>query len=210
MAGVKQEAVNTFEKGMIMDLNPINTPNNVLTDCLNGTYITYDGNEFQLQNDRGNIPLKYSKLPEGYLPVGTTSYGDILYVVSYNPITNKTQIGTFPSPKLRSAYDNDGEEKPNISILTQATDDPVRYTQAVNDYQQLVVYIDSTNGLDLIINPGDQYKIENEDTGINGLEKLEYFIFTDNKELINITDQVVPDGEFHYVRWKIPGYLATR
>nr|DAM35486.1 MAG TPA: hypothetical protein [Bacteriophage sp.] len=28
-----------------MDLNPLTTPNNVLTNCLNGTLITYNGNE---------------------------------------------------------------------------------------------------------------------------------------------------------------------
>ena len=42
----KQETVNTFDGGLIMDLNPIVTPNNVLTNALNATSITYDGNEF--------------------------------------------------------------------------------------------------------------------------------------------------------------------
>lgn len=41
----KQEATNGFSKGLNMDLNPISTPNEILTDCLNGTIITYNGNE---------------------------------------------------------------------------------------------------------------------------------------------------------------------
>lgn len=45
----KQETVNTFDGGLVMDLNPMTTPNNVVTDCLNSTMITYDGNEFILQ-----------------------------------------------------------------------------------------------------------------------------------------------------------------
>ena len=44
-------AVNTFSDGLITDLNPLSTPNTVLTNCLNGTIITYNGNEFTLQND---------------------------------------------------------------------------------------------------------------------------------------------------------------
>lgn len=216
MANTRQEVVNTFDKGMIKDLNPINTPANVLTDCLNGTYITYDGNEFQLQNDRGNISLKYSKLPQGYLPVGTTSYGDILYIVSYNPLENRTQIGTFPSPKLLSNYDNKCETS-NVSIMTQAQEDPIKYTEAVDNYQKLVVYFGDKD--ELIINPGDQYKIGEEHDGqitdidttnYSDFEKLEYFIFTENKELINITDLVIPDAQYHYVKWKVPGYFATR
>jgi hypothetical protein len=31
-----------------MDLNPITTPNSTLTHCLNGTIITYNGNEHVL------------------------------------------------------------------------------------------------------------------------------------------------------------------
>lgn len=41
----KQVATNDFNKGLMMDLNPMTTPNSVMTDCLNGTIITYDGNE---------------------------------------------------------------------------------------------------------------------------------------------------------------------
>ena len=46
---MKQEATNTFGEGIIMDLNPLTTPNNVLTSALNATMITYNGNEFVLQ-----------------------------------------------------------------------------------------------------------------------------------------------------------------
>jgi hypothetical protein len=41
----KSQATNTFNKGMIMDLDPIVTPNDVLTNCLNGTLVTFNGNE---------------------------------------------------------------------------------------------------------------------------------------------------------------------
>ena len=54
----KKAAINEFSKGLNMDLNPISQPNNSLSDCLNGTIITYDGNEFNLQNDFGNYSLK--------------------------------------------------------------------------------------------------------------------------------------------------------
>lgn len=60
---MKQETTNTFDKGLNKDLNPIVTPNNVLTDCLNGTFITFNGDELVLQNDAGNtkIPTKWDK-----------------------------------------------------------------------------------------------------------------------------------------------------
>lgn len=94
----KQQAINEFSKGLLMDVNPISTPNNVLTDCLNGTIITYNGNEWSLQNDAGNYTLDGCELPNGFIPIGVKAYGDILYIVSYNQSSNLSQIGTFPSP----------------------------------------------------------------------------------------------------------------
>ena len=47
---MKKEAINSFNDGLVMDLNELNTPDKVLTDCLNGTLITYNGNEMTLQN----------------------------------------------------------------------------------------------------------------------------------------------------------------
>jgi hypothetical protein len=45
---MRQVTNSTFTDGLIMDLNPLNTPNNCLVDCLNGTIITYNGNEYVL------------------------------------------------------------------------------------------------------------------------------------------------------------------
>ena len=95
----RKQAVNTFSEGLMMDLNPLTTPNNVLTNCLNGTLITNNGNEFILQNDLGNGRVETAFLPAGYVPIGTKEFGGIVYVASYNPITDKGQLGSFPSPE---------------------------------------------------------------------------------------------------------------
>lgn len=95
----KQDTTNTFHEGLLMDLNPLLTPNNVVTNCLNGTLVTFSGNENTLQNDMGNGRVETAYLPEGYVPLGTTELGGIIYIVSYNPIIKKCQIGSFPSPE---------------------------------------------------------------------------------------------------------------
>lgn len=92
-------ATNQFSKGLVMDFNPLITPDNVLTDALNATLITNNGNENVLQNDMGNCIVETAFLPEGYIPVGTCEFGDIIYVASYNPFINKCQLGCFPSPQ---------------------------------------------------------------------------------------------------------------
>jgi hypothetical protein len=42
------EATNFFTEGMIMDVHPLMTPSNMLTNALNATIITFNGNEFML------------------------------------------------------------------------------------------------------------------------------------------------------------------
>lgn len=95
----RKGTTNTFNKGLMMDLNPLTTPNNVMTNCLNGTIITYNGNEYMLQSDIGNGRVETAYLPAGFMPVGMVEFGGIIYVVSYNPLINKCQIGSFPSPE---------------------------------------------------------------------------------------------------------------
>jgi hypothetical protein len=86
---MKQEALNTFQKGLVRDMNELNTLNTTLTNNLNGTLVTYNGNEMSLQNDMGNVQVGTSYLPSGYVPVGMKENGGIIYVASYNPKTKK-------------------------------------------------------------------------------------------------------------------------
>lgn len=84
---------------MQKDLNPLTTPPTILTDCLNGTIITYNGNEFTLQNDLGNCKVEKAMLKPNFIPMGMQEYGGIIYVVAYNPLTGEAEFGSFPSPK---------------------------------------------------------------------------------------------------------------
>lgn len=96
-----EQATNTFNKGLQLDTHPMVQGNDTLTDCLNGTLITMNGNEVILQNDMGNRRVNNAFLPPGYEPVGMKEYGGIIYIAAYNPITNKSQIGSFPSPQKK-------------------------------------------------------------------------------------------------------------
>ena len=108
---MKKEAVNTFDGGLNYDVNPLVTPNNILTDCVNGTFITFNGDELALQNDSGNSkilvkeateesPAEYAKLPEEYYPLAVKEYGGVLYIISTDG-TN-IQFGSYPSPDITS------------------------------------------------------------------------------------------------------------
>lgn len=116
MANTIRASKNNFSGGLVMDLAPDTTPNTVLTSALNATLVTFNGNEMSLQNDMGNGRVETARLPEGYIPVGTCEFGDIIYIVSYNPLTNKSQIGCFPSPERNISSEEVGSANQSLSF----------------------------------------------------------------------------------------------
>ena len=80
-------ATNTFTEGLLTDFEDLQVGKTALTNCLNGTLLTFNGNEYVLQNDMGNGQVYEAKLPSGYIPLGMCSFGGIIYVVSHNPIS---------------------------------------------------------------------------------------------------------------------------
>ena len=86
---MKQQSVNTFEGGLNFDLNPLTTPNNILTDAVNASFLTFNGDELALQNDAGNTKIlvpgtvdEYIELSPGFYPLGMKEYGGVLYIIS--------------------------------------------------------------------------------------------------------------------------------
>lgn len=169
----KQDTTNTFGNGLVMDLNPSVTPNNVLTNCLNGTFVTYNGNENILQNDMGNARVETAYLPEGYVPLGTAQLGGIIYIVSYNPKKETCQIGSFPSPERNFFGESDA------SFLQNALIEPRDFIEERNDGKWPYIYPSNPkssntepyivitnltksvllNNNESELNPGDQFKI---------------------------------------------------
>ena len=145
----KSETTNLFTEGLVMDINPIVTPNNVLCNALNATLITMNGNENVLQNDMGNGRVETAYLPEGYVPLGTTQLGGIIYIVSYNPLNNRCQIGSFPSPERSISSD----EISDLNQILQNSDFKWSGTQT----GALVYYLKKVLNDGIVFNPGDKF-----------------------------------------------------
>lgn len=156
MANVNKKTTNNFSKGLIMDFSPEKTGNGVLTHALNATLLTFNGNEMSLQNDMGNARVETAFLPEGYVPVGSCEFGDIIYVVSYNPLIDKAQIGCFPSPERNISSEELGQNPVKISSSD--------FQEIENN--QLTGNIKTSSVKKIIFNndmhPGDQYIIYQE------------------------------------------------
>lgn len=155
-------AKNSFSEGLVMDFAPDNTQANCLTSALNATLLTFNGNEMSLQNDMGNGRVETAYLPDGYVPVGTCEFGDIIYIVSYNPIIDKAQIGCFPSPERNLSSEE--TLSPEVSISTSDF-------QKLDEEGNLTGELKATSVKKILfsnsLHPGDQYIIYAENLNSN-------------------------------------------
>lgn len=195
----KEIKSNTFSNGLMMDLHPINTPNTVLTDSLNGTIITYDGNEHVLQNDMGNYKLKDCQLKPNYIPIGLKEYAGILYIVSYNPLDEHVEIGTYPSPEIKTPSSYNGVKK-ELSTFDNLSG---KFLYSELEKPQGVIWYDEK----LKIHPGDYYKITTDAFDNLRIIKNAWFIMTDDKTLQEIEIKQNLD-DFTPVTWEYPGYMV--
>lgn len=153
MNNVIRKSTNKWSKGLVLDFSPENTNNEVLTHALNATLLTLNGNEMSLQNDMGNARVESAYLPEGYIPVGTCEYGGIIYIVSYNPLEDKSQIGCFPSPERNISNEELGISDVKIENgLFQSTVDELISGDITNTSYCAILKNDS-------LNPGDKFLI---------------------------------------------------
>lgn len=226
---MRKESSNQFSEGLISDLNPINTPNTVLTDNLNGTIITYNGNEYSLQNDMGNYKLRDCKLKPNYVPVGIKEYGDILYIVSYNPLDEHVEIGSYPAPERLFGNEGSDEQTGNqtINSLFDSTT-PIKKNTKTYKYSDLikssslVTFYDGDEGV-LFLNPGDKYKLQivenkiinNKNLNLYSSEYIKHFIVDENRRLYDVQwaiDKQLPADENGYrnIGWDVPGWLALK
>lgn len=219
----KLTQVNQFNGGMIKDLHPLNTPNTVLTDCLNGTLLTYNGNEFTLQNDMGNYAFTNGSLSKNYVPVGLKEHNGILYIISYNPIDNKVEIGTFPSQQtIWNSVNNKGNSE--LSFIDVIDNTYVKFS----DIQTSIIQLSNNKDVNLFLNPGDKYLLKckndngdyidliNEKNEKLNWQHLNLYALTDENKLYKIntyiqfsTTDIETNEDYTPIDWEIPGWLAA-
>ena len=188
-----------------MDLHPMQTPNTVLTDNLNGTLITYNGNEYSLQNDMGNFKLKNCKLKPGYLPIGTASYADTIYILSYNPIDDNVELGSYPAPvQISSSSDTGYKQLYSIveaylsSSSNHNTDIIIRHEEAKKLINKVVFDENQFR-----LKRGDEYALSFSQKNTSGFEEFVYSVISDS----GIKQVFDPNDGWNAVTWDSPGKI---
>lgn len=187
---LRQTQINTFSDGLNMDLHPISTPNTIMTDCVNGTMVTYNNNEFVLQNERGNHIIDGANLNPGFIPVAMKEYNGILYIVSHNPQTKYTEIGTFPSPK-KNTNSNLNEFNKNIDV---------DYSSCYTEYEKNITWYDYK----VSVSNYDRYDLTVDH--VHPLIVLEHFVLDKQGNITKITLNENNKYRFTHVGEGVLGY----
>ena len=164
---MKSSQTNTFTGGMQKDLHPMITPPNVLTDALNATIVTMNGNENILQNDMGNAKIESAYLPSGYVPIGMKEHGGIIYIAAYNPLTKKGQVGSFPSPERNIDKDESGQ--PTIDLF-EIFNDTINNNTSNNDNRKELKSFSRKFSIfnKLVLHPGDKFSLYADLSSVKG------------------------------------------
>lgn len=179
-------SANTFSGGLNLDQHPISIDNTSLTDALNATVLTNNGNEIILQNDMGNTLIQDSRtgqiigLSEGFVPLGMKEHGGILYIASYNPKTQEGELGSIPSPLITYKIGDPLSLDQQIPLTTE--DEDIRKS-TIQNYTKIT---------DLKLKPGDAFYV------LLHLERtLDYIDRTGELVTVLNTD------------WTVPGKMTT-
>lgn len=190
-----KQTINQFTKGLITELHPLMTDGTQLTDALNATLVTYNGNEFMLQNDMGNTLIQDSKtghimgLSEGFIPVGTKEHGGIMYIVSADKHGNG-EIGTIPSPILTVSL---RAESYNDSTLSLCDNNGPKISESIISNENIfpgekfivVLNLQNTNEISTIQLPNPDIPPKSLISKVNekGLYNIELYTVTSNSTI---------------------------
>jgi hypothetical protein len=103
----------------------------------------------------GNGRVETAFLPSGYVPIGVKEYGGIIYIASFNPLLNRSQLGCFPSPERNISSDELGLPDTQLTAATFNGFD----TEAGFKVQQATLDVYNSE----IFKPGDEFCISIED-----------------------------------------------
>ena len=196
---MKQQESNQFDKGMSLDTNPIAMDNHTLSGALNATMITMNGNELVLQNDMGNARVETAYLPDGFVPVGMKEYGGIVYVASYNPISDQSQIGSFPSPERNISNKDIGQNPLLFSTLSSIVNNTDKSTSVTITYEREAIKIGDSSKSKDIIRPGDQIAFYGSvDSNLITYAKLSAIIVDSDNNAIDVSDNFLTTVSGYY------------
>lgn len=194
-----ESVVNSFQGGMHSGIDPTVFPVGSYREMRNGHIFSRDENGFVVTNI--SAPEIAFNLSEGFLPIGSCEFNGILYIMSYNPSTEKIEFGQYKyngniftdySP-LMTLNDHGSLHQPlrvSKAILGYSTDNLVEMFPRINYDGSVNLYICDGLNTNIIVNNEREY----EDTVLNPLEQGDFNHFKVMNKVPRTTATIVKGG----------------
>lgn len=133
------ENTNSFEKGLILDANPIKQPENSYNLAINFVRLSDKGDYYSFTNEKGTIV--YTDLPNGYSVIGQNVLeSDIILFLVKNDLSS-SQIGIVNSNGVYTVKLNDTFNELNLDL-----DHPIDVqSRTLIDESRIVYFVDNKN-----------------------------------------------------------------
>lgn len=222
------KALNTFTGGIISDIDYSEVkPNQTVFPTSGFRVFNKDGKGFIATLVPGNV--NYFNVTDGFVILGACEYNGIGFILSYNPQTGYSEIGSFPSPELITpGFNKIYKPLKNFSVAggpaadfrTKLLNFDLEYildVKAKVSYDNSVdIYFADYKNTDKVVNCG--FKLTGESN--NRIIKDSYFngridhIVSSLKPLnvaptINIGGSLQPGNYFLYIRYLTDDYVKT-
>lgn len=206
-----KEQINQFNGGLNLEANPLLITNTTLSDALNATVRSFNGNEYTLQNDLGNGRVHNARLKPGFIPIGMKEYGGVVYIASHNPISGESELGTFPSPERNLNWDNNQGLKQTINVkqwfnqdggckkLEDGFDDQY-YLEGniISGPKGQVIALKDKNSKDVLVHPGDLFKLHLT-TNEQEYRQFSNYLNADDTNLESKEELSGPKSNYYYM-----------
>lgn len=148
---------NTFEGGLNTDISDLVIPSNMMRNCKNMRMLDLDGTSYAITTIRGT-EQKFT-ITQGYIPIATVSYGDILYIFSGKLFTGSStsferfEIGSYPSPEYGAAdpTQNVWQYRPFNNLDGSSFNVSGLFTLNTSDFVDITIQPDYDGSVNVII-----------------------------------------------------------
>jgi hypothetical protein len=111
---------NTFNSGVNMDALDSVLQDTYARNMMGMRLINLSGTSFCVTNMRGT--QEKFQLTEGFIPIASEEYNEVLYIISYRAASNEIEIGSYPSPD----YSNTGQTNDAYRPFNNLNNGPFR------------------------------------------------------------------------------------
>lgn len=173
---MKEPTTNRFYKGIQSDITPLESKGDTYLDAVNARLLKRPEGGYVLSSKDGNE--RVIEITPGFQVVSFVQYRRLLFMLTHNPTSNESQIGSYPSPNYAAGSGFVDAYSPLQNFTTQS---PLEYLDDLceNNTPSIILPF-QTSSLGLSLEHRPRLKVRGESDGSANL------YYTDGNQPIRV------------------------